>query len=108
MAKKPEPEKGPSKMSMVRNALSTLGTDAKPIELQTYVKDTYKTEIPTQQISSYKSMINNSSKSGKVRVSSSSKGNASFADLLSFVAIVREWEEKIGTEAIQDVFEALY
>lgn len=46
-----------SKMDMVRQAIDTLGGDAKPKALQQHIKDEHGVEINTTMISSYKSSI---------------------------------------------------
>ena len=63
MAKKENGEEGSgsvTKMDMVRDAISSLGADAKPLAIQVHIKNKYTVEIPTTVISSYKNNINKS------------------------------------------------
>src|SRR5436190_20377771 len=43
-----------NKMEAVRRALAELGPDAKPKQIQTYVKDEFKVDMTTDHISTYK------------------------------------------------------
>lgn len=48
---------GPSKMGLVRDAMSALGGDPKPKAIHDYIKSNKNVDISTTMISSYKSMI---------------------------------------------------
>src|SRR5438552_4112783 len=63
---KPEPANGKpvSKLEGVRWALQKLGNEAKPIQIQSWLKDTYKLDMPVSTITNYKSsLVNKTSKS---------------------------------------------
>lgn len=63
MAKKAA-DGGPSRMAMVREALGAVGADAKPKEIDEYVRSKYGAAIPAPIISAYKSAINSRSGGG--------------------------------------------
>ena len=51
------PAEGMSKMDAVRQALSDLGKDAKPLELQPYIKQSFGIDMSVDHVSTYKSQI---------------------------------------------------
>lgn len=56
---KPEPAKGKpaSKLEGVRWALQKLGNEAKPIQIQSWLKDTFTLDMPVSTITNYKSTL---------------------------------------------------
>jgi hypothetical protein len=56
-AKSETGEKPKSIMGLVRAAMAELGNDAKPLDLQAYIKTNYNEELHTQIISNYKFQI---------------------------------------------------
>jgi hypothetical protein len=94
---------GLSKMGMVREALGTLGTDAKPKAIGEFVKAKHGTEIPPQVISAYKSNINGAG-SGKSRVRiGGGGGGISLGDLEDVKALVN----RVGAKGLSDLVHVL-
>ncbi len=56
---------GPSKMGAVRQALDSLGYDAKPPALDQFIQEHFHVVIPHNMISSYKSQLRSKKKKGK-------------------------------------------
>lgn len=86
MAKKGE--RGPNKMQLVRDALAALGSDAKPLAIQEWIKKESGVEMAPQMISSYKS---NLGKKGKKKKGAGrpAKAAAKGGDILGDIATVK-------------------
>ena len=127
MAKQTEDgPKKPSTMSMVRDAMKALGSDAKPDQIFEHIKTTCNVEVPKQIISSYKSMIKKAegkSKSKRERKPGAASDSASVPSsshssmtpvakrddlLLEFINTVRKYEQKMGSGKVLEVIDALY
>lgn len=96
-------EAGPSKMGMVREALGSLGNEAKPKQIDEYVRAKYGVEIPPTMISSYKSTITgvgaSRSRAGTVA------GNGAVA--MSDIETVKRLVERIGADQLQSLVRVL-
>jgi hypothetical protein len=106
MAKKKaeEAEAGPSKMSMVREALEQLGSDAKPKDIREYVKAKYSTDIPATMISSYKSNITSGGGSGRSRMGrGGGNGAVSVSDLEALKTLV----DRLGAKQMEHLVKVL-
>lgn len=64
---------GPTKMDMVREALAKFGKDAKPIQIQEYVKKEYKVSMTADHVSNYKGKLLRGGGGGKKRRAKSSR-----------------------------------
>jgi hypothetical protein len=107
MARKSE---GTSKVDMVREAIAKLGWSAPIEEYQAYIKSKFGVEMSKPHISQTKS--NEKKRQGIRRRRRKGRGAAAAAasadgprltDILSFVATVQQWEQKIGAKNIRDV-----
>ena len=74
MAKSKKEHGVPSKMQLVRNAITALGADAKPLAIQNHVKENGGIDLPSGMISSYKSMIQKKDGAPSKRSSNVSSG----------------------------------
>jgi hypothetical protein len=92
-----------SKMGMVREALATLGTDAKPKAIAEYVKATHATDLTAQVISSYKSVINGAGASKSRARIGGGVGGISLGDLEDVKALVN----RIGAKGLSDLVHVL-
>jgi hypothetical protein len=102
---------GVSKVDMVREAIAKLGWSAPIEEYQAYIKSNFGVEMSKPHISQTKS--NEKKRQGirrrrrKGRAAVAAAGNsaegARLTDILSFVATVQQWEQKIGAKNIRDV-----
>src|SRR5262245_43740972 len=108
MAKKAQ---GMSKVDMVREAIDKVGWKAPIDEYQSFIKSNFGVEMSKPHISQTKS--NEKKRQGIRRRRRKGRGAAAAAgasaagprltDILSFVATVQEWEQKIGAKNIRDV-----
>lgn len=117
MAKKTD---GRSKVSMVEEAINKQGWDISVDEIFKYVKDTFGVEMTKAHISQTKS---NLKKKHGVKVRRRKKNGAAAAvvaapvvatsaaanisDLIAFVSAVKDWEQKIGSDAVREVFKSI-
>ena len=104
MAKKKagEPTGGPSKMQMVREALDTLGGDAKPKAIAEHVKGKYGADLPAAMISSYKSTISSGGAS-KSRAWIGGGGSVSVGDLEAVKTLV----DRLGARQLESLVRLL-
>ncbi len=95
-------EKAPSRMSMVRNALDTLGMDASPGDIQSHVKTSYSVELPTQVISNYKFQIR--TKAGKPGPGRGRRSSTSAANLrVEDFELLRGLVDRLGAEQVRQM-----
>jgi len=94
---------GPSKMGMVREALGTLGNDAKPKQIDEYVRAKYGVEIPPTMISSYKSTITGGTGRGGAGGGGAAGGTVSLGD----IEIVRGLVERMGANELLNLVRVL-
>jgi hypothetical protein len=97
-----------SKMGAVRQALETLGADAKPLAIQDYVKKEHGIEMSTNMISNYKTHL---AKRGKRRgrkpgrkpaLATSAperRGSISMADIEAVKALT----QRLGADKVRDL-----
>src|SRR5262245_19255661 len=100
-----------SKVDMVREAIGKLGWKAPIDEYQSFIKSNFGVEMSKPHISQTKS--NEKKRQGirrrrrKGRAAAAADGPSvdgpRLTDILSFVATVQEWEQKIGAKNIRDV-----
>ncbi|CAN5439960.1 hypothetical protein BH11PLA2_BH11PLA2_24220 [soil metagenome] len=106
---------GPSKMSLVRDAIEKLGKNAKPKVMHDYILETHKADIPTGMISSYKSMLSKKKGTGKKRgrKSNAEKGlptkaaTSSASVTMSDIAEVKILLSRHGAKKLSDLIGAL-
>lgn len=114
MAKKSDNEGKPSVMQLVKEALATLGDEAKPEPIRDHILKEHQRDIPKQQISTYKSIIKK--QSGRVKSKRLPReGGAPTTPMrpqsdlvLQFVSTVRDFEAKLGSDKLLEVIDALY
>jgi hypothetical protein len=84
--------------AMVQAALDEKGWDAGPQELQGFIKETFGTELATNIISNYKSVIKRATgKGGKGGAKRGRKAGAQFSDLEA----VRGLVDRLGAEQVK-------
>jgi hypothetical protein len=105
-------EKLTNKTEAVRRALKELGPDAKPLEIQGFVKDRFGVEISTKVVSIYKAKLG---KRGRRRVKPKGEvapaapapraghGEVTLADLRA----VRELSDRVGARRLRELLELL-
>jgi hypothetical protein len=95
-----------NKMETVRKTLETLGSDAKPAEIQQYLKNTFNLVMPTTMISSYKTSIlkRSSGKSGMMR-----RGGSRGGDGISVedIRAIKDLTERLGSNKVQELAKVL-
>lgn len=91
-----------SKMEAVRRALNTLGTDAKPLDIQKHVRVKYRMDLETNIISAYKTYLLKQapSKSGLHVIP---PDGFRVADVLA----LKELADRIGIEEVRKLAQAL-
>ena len=116
MAKKTD---GRSKVSMVEEAINKQGWDISVDEIFKYVKDTFGVEMTKAHISQTKSnlkkkhgvKVRRRKKSGiapaVVAAPAATGSAANIGDLIAFVSAVKDWEQKIGSDAVREVFKSI-
>jgi hypothetical protein len=105
-------EKLTNKTEAVRRALKELGPDAKPIEIQAFVRDRFGVEISNKVVSVYKAKL---AKRGRRRGKPKGKavtaapapraghGEVALADLRA----MRELSDRVGTRRLRELLELL-
>lgn len=95
-------EKAPSRMSMVRTALDTLGMDATPGDIQTHIKTNFNVELPTQVISNYKFQIR--TKAGKPGPGRGRRSSTSVSGLrVEDFELLRGLVDRLGAEQVRQM-----
>jgi hypothetical protein len=103
---------GVSKAQWVRDALGSLGNDAKPAAIQDHIKTAGGPDIPTVMISSYKSNMKNKSggkrggKKGGGRAGRSG-GGGSKGDIFADIATVRGLLNKHGKSGLVKLIDVI-
>jgi hypothetical protein len=115
MAKK-STEATPSKVDMVREAINSLGWDAKIDTLHQYIVEKYGVDMSKGHISQTKS--NEKKKQGiKTRRRRSKKGAAAefapvgaepvaaanVSDIIALVSEVTKWQQKVGSSTVREI-----
>jgi hypothetical protein len=99
---------GPSKMSLVRDALGAVGGDAKPRDIQAHIKEKSGVDIPTQVISSYKSVILGKQSGGRApRGGSGGGGRTGTGVSIGDIEQVQNLLRRHGAGQLQKLIEAL-
>lgn len=88
----------PKQTDMVKDALSELGKDAKPLAIQAHIKGKFGKELPTTLISNYKSVMKGkgSGSKGKPGRPAKSSGAIHIEDLEA----VRTLVNKLGSDNV--------
>jgi hypothetical protein len=100
---------GINKMEGVRRAMSTLGWDAAPKDIQSFLKSEFAIDMEPSMISNYKSSIKSSGKSKLIRKPGRSAGarpaeeRVSLDDLRAVKSIV----DKVGADKVRRLAEVL-
>jgi ABC-type phosphate/phosphonate transport system substrate-binding protein len=99
-------EQGISKMEGVRRALAELGSEAKPLEIKSYLKREFGINMEPNMISNYKSMIKSGgNKSALIRRPKSAAGvrgaNGGFS--LEEIQAVKEVADRIGADKVRQL-----
>jgi hypothetical protein len=119
-AAKPAGRKGINKLQRVRDALTELGNDAQPKDIQGFLKRKFNLDMTTKFISTYKGTVlrEAAKKSGVIRQpavapapappkapskSGGTNGGISVEDIRAVKGLV----EKIGAEALKELAEVL-
>ena len=105
--------KGLSKMEAVRQALAEMGHDAKPLQMQGYIKSNLGVEMSADHISTYKSSILREGKAKKkpatkpqgapAAARTTTQGGISVED----VRAVKELADRIGSDKVRQLVEVL-
>jgi hypothetical protein len=106
-------EKLTNKTEAVRRALDELGPDAKPLEIQVFVKDRFGVEISTKVVSIYKAKLGRRGRRrGKPKGEAVTaapapravgQGEVTIADLRA----MRELSDRVGTRRLRELLELL-
>jgi hypothetical protein len=101
-----------NKTEAVRRALKELGPDAKPLEIQRFVKDRFGVDISTKVVSIYKAKLGKRGRRrGKPKgeavtaapAPKAVKGEVTIADLRA----VRKLSDRVGTRRLRELLELL-
>lgn len=96
-----------NKYEGVRLALSTIGNEAKPLEIQSWLKTTHKMKMPVSTISNYKSSIlSGGYKKAKTRgrKPKAKGGNADIGGItVEDIKAVQELVNRIGADKVRDL-----
>jgi hypothetical protein len=99
-----------SKMEAVRRALAQLGSEAKPQEIQSFLKTNFRIDMGPNLISNYKSTLSRKA-AGQSAIIKKPAGVATLASSGGFsleeIESVKEMVEKIGAERVQQLAEVL-
>ena len=113
------PEAVTSKMEGVRRALRALGYDAKPLQIQTYLKKHFQIEMTPDKISNYKSDIRKkrkgkrkAAKNGAVAptpapAAASSRKTADAIDLVDIIQTVKTLVGRVGANGLKSLIDVL-
>jgi hypothetical protein len=88
-----------SKMDAVRQALNSLGRDAKPPALDSYIREHFGMSIPHNMISSYKSQLRSKKKGGK----GARRGRPPASESAKAVEAVAEERQRVSFKDLQEV-----
>ena len=100
---KSKPDGKVTQKQMVRDALGEKGWQVPPLELQEYIKDKYETELATNVISNYKSVIkkedgtSGASDAGATKLGRKVVGGLDMADLEAVKGLV----SRLGAEQVK-------
>lgn len=87
---------------MVRAALGDKGWEAPPLELQTFIKDRFQVELPTNIISNYKSVIKKEDGAGGAKPAAArAAGGMKLADLEEVKGLVN----RLGADQVKKLVE---
>ncbi len=86
-------------MDAVRQALNSLGRDAKPPALDSYIRDHFGMSIPHNMISSYKSQLRSKKKGGK----GGRRGRPPASESAKAVEAVAEERQRVSFKDLQEV-----
>jgi hypothetical protein len=105
-------EKLTNKTEAVRRALDELGPDAKPLDIQVFVKDRFGVEISTKVVSVYKAELGKRGRRrGKPKGKSVTVAPAPRAGhgevTLTDLRAMRELSDRVGTRRLQELLELL-
>ncbi len=96
-----------NKMECVRQAMTTLGNDATPKQLQAHLDEKYGVKMDTKMLSTYKgSILKNLKKRGGPRQATRAaaiNGGVSVEDIRTVKALV----DRIGSESVRQLAEVL-
>ena len=83
--------------AMVQAALDDKGWKVGPQELQAFIKDQYDTELATNIISNYKSVIKRETGKGGAKTGARKSGGAQFSDLQAVQSLVN----RLGADQVK-------
>ncbi len=105
MAKaKEEGEKKVSQKKMVQAALDHCGTDAKPGEMQGYIKDNFGTDLAPNIISNYKSQIK---REGKPSGGSGGGRGRGSSGIVEDLKMIRSLVSRLGSEQVKELVDVV-
>ena len=97
-----------SKIAAVRETLSVLGSDAKPLAIQDYLKSKLDIDMTTNMISNYKTAIHKKAgkrgrpkgkRSAARKAPANHRGNISLADIQAVKALT----DRIGADKVKEL-----
>jgi hypothetical protein len=102
-----------SKVEFVKEALSTLGKDAMPLDIQKAVKEKHGIELPTSLISNYKHYIMGKKKGKRGRkpgpkpAVAAAAANSKTGISLDDIAAVKALADRLGAEKVRQLAQVL-
>jgi hypothetical protein len=95
-----------TKLEAVRRALSELGNDAKPLDIQKHIKGKFGVNMDPSMISNYKSSLKGAGKSRMIRKPGGRAATAGGLTLQDIQA-VKELTDRIGGDKVRELAEVL-
>jgi hypothetical protein len=99
-------EKKVSQKAMVMAALEKFGWEAKPGDMQGFIKETYGSELPPNIISNYKSQIKREGGKTRGRTRRGGGGAGAGLDMQDFKAVA-DLVRKLGAERVREMVDVI-
>jgi hypothetical protein len=102
-----------NKTEAVRRALKELGPDAKPLEIQAFVKDRFGVEISTKVVSIYKAKLGRRGRrrgkpKGEVAPAAPAPRTVGHREVtIADLRAMRELSDRVGTRRLRELLELL-
>jgi hypothetical protein len=104
---KTDGEKKVSQKKMVQAALDNCGAEAKPGEMQNYIKDTFGTELAPNIISNYKSQIKREGRLPGGGGSPSRKGGGGGGLQMNDLKTIRSLVTRLGVAQVKELIDVV-